>query len=108
MDGFDGVLQVRRHGFIGGQHELFDDAMGDVARRARDAGHGAPLVEFDQRLGQIEIDGAAAHALAVQDQRQLLHQLEALHQRGVALAQRRRRLRAAGGRWCRSCARRCG
>ena len=60
--------------------------MRDVARRARDAGHGAPLVELDQRLREIEIDGAAAHALAVEHQRQLLHQLEALHQRPVALA----------------------
>ncbi len=32
-------LQVRGHGFVGGQHELLDDAVGDVARRAGDAGH---------------------------------------------------------------------
>ena len=37
--------------------------------------------------GQVEIDGAAPHALAVQHQRQLLHQLEARHQRLVAFAQ---------------------
>ena len=89
VDGGDaGMLQVRRHALVGRQHELLDEAVGDVARRARDAGHGAQFVELDERLGQVEIDGAAAHALAVEDQRQFLHQLEARHQRLVALAQR--------------------
>ena len=27
-------FQMRRHGFIGGQHELFDQPVRDVARRA--------------------------------------------------------------------------
>ncbi len=88
VDGGDaGVLQVRCHGLVGGEHELLDQAVGDVARGAGDAGHFAELVELDQRFGQVEIDRAAAHALAVQDQRQFLHQLEALHQRAVAVAQ---------------------
>ena len=81
-------FQMRGDGFIGRQHELLDQAMRDVARRARDAGHFAELVELEQRLGQIEIDGPAADALAVQDQRQLLHPLEALDQPLVALEQR--------------------
>ncbi len=84
--GGDGGGQVRGHRFIGGQHELFDDAVGDVARGTADAGHGAPFVELDQRLGHVEIDRAAAHALAIHQQRQFPHQLEALDQRLVALA----------------------
>ncbi len=68
---------MRRHGFIGRQHELLDQPVRDVARAARDAGHLAKLVEFDQRLRHIEIDGAALDALAVQHQRQFAHQFEA-------------------------------
>ena len=34
------------------------------------------FVELDDRLGQIEIDGAAAFALAIQNQRQIAHQFE--------------------------------
>src|SRR5581483_11835807 len=47
------------------------------------------LVELDQRLGQVEIDRAAAHPFAVQHKRQLLHQLETPRQRTIALAQSR-------------------
>ena len=82
-------FQVRGDGFVRRQHELLDQAMRDVARRAGDAGHFAEFVELEQRLGQIEIDGAAADALAVQDQRQFLHPLEALDQLLIALQQRR-------------------
>ena len=106
--GTPACFQVRGHRLIGGQHELLDERCAMLRGDARHAGHGAALVELDQRLGQIEIDGAAADALAIEDQGQFLHQLEALDQRRIALAQRRRRLRAAGGRWCTSCARRCG
>ncbi len=82
-------LDVRRHGFVGGQHELLDQAVRDVAGRARHGGHRAELVEFEQRLGQIEIDGAAALALLVQQQSQLAHHLEARHQWRVAHVQLR-------------------
>ena len=61
--------------------------MRKVARQANHAGHDAELVELDQRFWQIEVDGAAAHALAIQDQRQFLHQLEAWKQIPVAVAQ---------------------
>ena len=54
-----GLFQMRGHRLVRRQHELFDDAMSDVARAARDAGHHAVLVEFDQRLGQIEINRSA-------------------------------------------------
>ena len=83
------VFQIAGDALVGRQHELLDDAVGDVALRARDALHQAVLVELDDRLGQIEIDGAAAHALAVQDHRQLAHQLEDIDQPVIVLAQRR-------------------
>ena len=54
---------------------------------ARHADHLAEFVELEQRLRQIEIDGPAPDALAVQHQRQLTHHLEARHQRRVTLAQ---------------------
>ena len=57
------ILQIAGHGLVGGQHELLDDAMGDVAFRAGDAAHQAVLVELDHRLRQIEIDGAAPFPL---------------------------------------------
>src|ERR1017187_8450345 len=81
-----GLLQVSGDALIGGQHELLDDAVGDIARRPRDARHGAQFVELDERLGKIEIDGAAAHAFLVEHQRQFLHELEALYQWLIALA----------------------
>src|ERR1035437_2081550 len=87
VDGGDaGMFQVSGDALVGRQHELLDDAVGDIARRARDAGHGAQFVELDERFRQVEIDGAPAHALLVEHQREFLHQLEALYQRLIALA----------------------
>ena len=62
--------------------------MRDVALGAGDALHQAVFVEFDDGLGQIEVDGAAALALAVEDQREIAHQFKHRDQRGVALARR--------------------
>jgi hypothetical protein len=63
-----GLLQMRRHGFIGGQHELFDDPVAMLrGLRVTMPVMVPPFVEFDQRLGQIEIDRAALVALALQD-----------------------------------------
>ena len=91
VDAVDGrnlrLLEMRRDGLVGCQHELLDDAVRDVARRAGDGGHLALRVELDQGLGQVEIDGAAPHALAIQDQRQLLHQLETARHVAVAFLQ---------------------
>ena len=44
------------------------------------------FVKLDDRLGQIEIDGAAPLPLAVQNHRQLAHQLKSRHQRRIMLA----------------------
>ena len=79
---------MRRDRLVGGQHELFNDAMRDVARRSRNAGHRAPLIEFDQRLGKIEIDGASPDAFAIENHGEFAHQLEAIHQSAVARALR--------------------
>ncbi len=76
IDAMSGLLQVRRHGFIGRKHELLDQPVRDVARAARHAGHFAELVEFDQRFGHVEIDGSAPDAFLIQYQRQLSHQLK--------------------------------
>ena len=71
------------------EHEFFDQAVRDVAFGARDGPHQAEFVELDDWLGEIEVDGSAALALAVQDHGQVAHQFEVRDQRGVALAQRR-------------------
>ncbi len=63
----------------------FDQAMGDVALAAQDAAHVSVGIEFDDRLGQIEVDRAAREAAAIEQQGQLLHPAEFVRQRGVAL-----------------------
>ena len=86
-DGRDAVgFQMGGDGLVGGQHELLDEAMGEVAGRAGDAGHLAPLVEFDQGLGEVEVDGAALDALAVEDLGQVAHVLDASGEVAEALA----------------------
>ena len=81
-----GGFQMGRDGFVCGQHELLNQAVRDVAGRASDAGHLAKLVEFKQSFGQVEIDRTTANALAVQDQRQLAHQLKPWDQPRVAFS----------------------
>jgi len=44
-------FEMGGHGFVRGQHELLNEAMGDVARSAGDAGHFSEFVEFEERLG---------------------------------------------------------
>ncbi len=83
------AFQIPRHRFVGGEHEFFDHAMGKVPLRARDAHHAARLVKLNQRLGQVEINRASLHALAIEDQRELFHQLEVWNQRRISLASRR-------------------
>ena len=61
---------------VGGEHELFDEAVGPVAVRAEDALHRAFVVELDDGLGEIEVDGAALLALAVEDLGEREHALE--------------------------------
>ena len=50
--------------------------------------HQAEFVEFDDGLGEIEVDRSAALALAVENLLQFAHQFERRDQRGVAVALR--------------------
>ena len=77
-------LEIVRDAFVGREHELFDQAVRDVALGAGDGLHQAEFVEFDDGLGEIEVDRSAALAFAVQDLLQVAHELERRDQRGVA------------------------
>src|SRR5579863_542854 len=81
-------LEMVGNGFVGREHELFDQAVGDVALGARDGLHHSEFVEFDDRLGEIEVDRSAAVALAVEDLGEFAHELEVPDQGRIALAQR--------------------
>ena len=72
-----------RHRLIRRQHELFDQLVGLIARRAAHTRHLARVVELNQRLRQIEIDRPSPHALLVQDLCEFEHQFKARHQRLV-------------------------
>ena len=59
MQAGDAAFQkIAIDGAIGGEHELFDQAVRDVAFAADDVDHAILRVEFDDALGKIEIDGA--------------------------------------------------
>ena len=81
------LLQVRGNGFIGGQHELFDQAMGPVALASRDALHHAQFIKLNHRFRHVKVNGAALYPLAIQNLGQLVHQLKILHQWAIAMAQ---------------------
>ncbi len=60
------LFQILRDGFVGREHKFFDQAMSDVALAADDAEHAPFGIEFDDRLGKIEINGAASDAPSVE------------------------------------------
>ena len=70
------ILKPDGDALIGGEHELLDEAIGPGALGAGDAAHLAVLVELDDRLGQIEIDGAALFAALVHEDGEVLHSFE--------------------------------
>ena len=76
-------FQVPGNAFVRRKHEFLNDAIRDVAFRARNALHQPKLVEFDHRLRKIEVNGSAPFALAIEDHLQFAHQLEVRHQPGV-------------------------
>ena len=77
------ALQVRGHRLVGQQHELFDDAVGDVALRGDDGLDGSGVVDDDLGLGQVEIDRAAAAPPPVENLEQRAHPFEHRHQRRI-------------------------
>src|ERR1700722_4365607 len=77
------LLKITIDGAIGGKHEFFDEAMGDVAHAAADADHALLIVEFDYLLGEIEVDRAVLVAALVQKQREFFHVVEMLYEVGV-------------------------
>src|SRR5580704_10183385 len=86
MQAGDAAFQkIAVHGAIGGEHELFDEAMRDVAFAANDADHAILRVEFDDAFGKIEVDGAVFVAARIQEQRELFHVAEMRRERLIAL-----------------------
>lgn len=84
VDAVDGSAagggEVGGDGFIGREHELFDDAVGDIAGAACNADHFAELVEFDEGFGEVEIDGTALEAAAHKDFGEFLHPFKAFEE----------------------------
>ena len=79
-------FQILRHALVGREHELLDQTMSDVALRAGNAFHQAEFVELNHRLGQVEVNRSAALPFAVEDQRQIAHELEGGNQSCVTFA----------------------
>src|SRR5437868_1634942 len=84
MKRFDAALkQVSSDSAIGSKHELFDEAMRDIALAASDVDHFLLLVEFDDALREIEIDGAVFVATGVEQECEFLHVAEVMRKGGV-------------------------
>jgi hypothetical protein len=66
--------EVPGHRLVRREHELLDDAVGDVALALLQPHRPVLLVEDDPGLGQVEVDGAALGAGDDHPARQLLHQ----------------------------------
>ena len=77
-------VEMVRDGLVGREHELFDEAVRDVAFGARDGLHQSEVVELDDGFGEVEVDRSAAVALAVEDLREVAHEFEIRDQRSVA------------------------
>src|SRR5690242_3139049 len=60
--------------------------MGDIALAPRDIRHTLLFIEFNDALGQVEINGAMLVAVGVENQCQLFHVTKVMRQRGVSLA----------------------
>jgi hypothetical protein len=72
MPGFEPV----RDALVGGEHELFDEAVRPAALGADDGFHVAVGVELDDGLGEVEVDGAATVALGVELESEFEHLVE--------------------------------
>ena len=88
------VFEVLCDALVGREHEFFNQAVRDFALRAGDALHQSKFVEFNHRLRQIEVDGTATLAFAVQNESEIPHQFEYRDQCRHSASARRRRPRA--------------
>src|SRR5689334_10486638 len=87
MERLDAAFQeVTGHSTVRSQHELFNQAVRDVALTARDVGHALLLVEFNDAFGQIEINGSVLVAPCIEEKCQLFHAAEMIRERGISLA----------------------
>ena len=80
-------FQPGRHRLVRQQHELFDQPVSDVPLEGDDLLHHSAFVHDQLGLVQVEVDRAAPPACVVEDLKELTHQLEHRHQRGVARRQ---------------------
>ena len=76
--------QVMSDGAICREHELFNEAVGDVAFTAADVGHALLFVEFDDGFGQIEVDRAIVFAARVEEKSEATHGAEVVMEVRVA------------------------
>ena len=84
MQGIDAALQeITCDSAVGGEHEFFNEAMGDVAYAAPDADHALLIVELDDLFGEIEVDGAVFVAPGAEQEGQFFHVVEMLYEGGV-------------------------
>src|SRR5882724_7576160 len=78
-------FKILRDAFVGGEHEFLDEAMRDIALRTGNAAHQALIIEFNDRFGKIEVNGAATFALAIENERQVFHAVKTDGQFRIAL-----------------------
>ncbi len=78
------ILKPGGNALVGGEHEFLNQAIGPGALGAGDAAHLAVLVELDDRLGQIEVDGAALFTAPIHEDGEFFHPLKFRNQRGIA------------------------
>src|SRR5438034_547594 len=87
MQRFDAALkEIAGDPAVGREHKFFNEAVRDVALAPRYVGHALLFIEFDDRLGQIEVDGAVFIPARVQKQRQFRHGAVGEINRGAAQA----------------------
>ena len=67
------LFEIARDGLVCAKHELFNQAMRDIPLAARNVRHAAVGIEFDHRLGKIEIDGAKLASPGDEDLREIAH-----------------------------------
>src|SRR5215831_186232 len=78
--------QVVGDGAVGREHEFFNDAVSEVAFAAADVGHALLFVKFDDRFGEIEVDGPVVFAASVEEKSESAHSAEVVTEVRVSFA----------------------